>query len=64
MTVQQADDGSTADPAELIPLADVEDAYLRRALATHRGDRRSLADALGISERALYRRLARLKGAN
>ena len=46
--------------AELIPLVDVEENYLRRALAVHAGDRKSLAAALGISERALYRKLAKL----
>jgi len=44
----------------LIPLATLEDDYLRRAAATFSGDRRALARALGISERALYRKLARL----
>ncbi|MGE0624350.1 MAG: sigma-54 interaction domain-containing protein [Pseudomonadales bacterium] len=44
----------------LIPLAAVEENYLRRAVATFPGDRRALARALGISERALYRKLARL----
>ncbi len=39
------------------PLEEVERAYLRWAAAVHRGDRRSLARALGLSERTLYRRL-------
>jgi transcriptional regulator with PAS, ATPase and Fis domain len=52
----------TPEPGErLMSLAEVERDYLRRALATHRGDRRSLARALGISERALYRKLAELR---
>lgn len=45
---------------ELIPLVDLEENYLRQALATHPGDRKSLAHALGISERALYRKIAKL----
>ncbi len=49
------------DTPELIPLANVEANYLRSALAAHKGDRRSLASALGISERVLYRKLAALK---
>jgi len=55
--------GLSADneSAELIPLVDLEENYLRRALATHTGDRKSLAAALGISERALYRKLAKLE---
>ncbi len=50
-----------SESVELIPLVDVEENYLRRALATHSGDRKSLAEALGISERALYRKLAKLE---
>ncbi len=46
---------------ELIPLANVERDYLRRAIATHQGDRKSLARALDISERALYRKIAELR---
>jgi transcriptional regulator with PAS, ATPase and Fis domain len=53
-------DDPAAD-ARLIPLVEVEENYLRRALAMHRGDRRSLAAALGISERVLYRKLAKLE---
>ena len=49
------------EDAAIRPLKDVEADYLRRALALHRGDRKSLARKLGISERALYRKLARLK---
>jgi two-component system response regulator HydG len=44
----------------LIPLAAVEENYLHRSVATFPGDRKALARALGISERALYRKLARL----
>lgn len=51
-------DASTG--VRLIPLADLEERYLRRAVATHQGDRKSLATLLGISERALYRKLAKL----
>lgn len=50
-----------ADAPELIPLADVEKNYLSRVVAQHQGDRKSLAAALDISERALYRKLAELK---
>ncbi|MFK7912363.1 MAG: sigma-54 interaction domain-containing protein [Pseudomonadales bacterium] len=42
-------------------LADVERAHLLRAMAAHHGDRSALAKKLGISERALYRKLAALK---
>ncbi len=41
----------------LRPLAEVERDYLRWAAAVHRGDRRSLARRLGLSERTLYRKL-------
>jgi DNA-binding NtrC family response regulator len=42
------------------PLAEVEQAYLQQALAQHNGDNKSLAAALGISERTLYRKLESL----
>ena len=45
----------------LLPLAEVEERYLRDAIRRHSGDRRSLANALGLSERALYRKLSRLR---
>jgi transcriptional regulator with PAS, ATPase and Fis domain len=45
-------------PTQIVPLAEAEQRYLLHALAIHRGDRKSLAQALGISERALYRKLA------
>ena len=44
-------------------LEDAELAALEDALALHRGDRRSLARSLGISERTLYRKLRRLASA-
>ncbi|MGD2167296.1 MAG: sigma-54 dependent transcriptional regulator, partial [Gammaproteobacteria bacterium] len=62
-TLSQIDAGlSQTDAASLQTLAAVEEAYLRRALRVHAGDRRSLARVLGISERALYRKLSRLRG--
>jgi transcriptional regulator with PAS, ATPase and Fis domain len=58
-----AEHGSrAAAAADVRPLADVEADYLRAAVTAHRGDRRSLAAQLGLSERALYRKLARLRG--
>lgn len=50
-----------ADPEGIRSLEDIEDAHIRRALRHHKGDRKSLAEKLGISERALYRRLAKLR---
>ncbi len=44
----------------LLPLEEVEKRYLRWASRTHSGDRRSLARALGVSERTLYRKLEEL----
>lgn len=57
------DQPSSPTPAahDLIPLKDLERTYLARAVAAHTGDRKSLARALGISERALYRKLATLR---
>jgi transcriptional regulator with PAS, ATPase and Fis domain len=48
--------GGAAVPAART-LEDAELVALREALASHRGNRRSLARALGISERTLYRKL-------
>mgnify|MGYP001222868704 CR=1 FL=1 len=42
-------------------LRDNEEDFLRRMLAAHQGDRKSLAAALGVSERTLYRRLQQLR---
>jgi transcriptional regulator with PAS, ATPase and Fis domain len=48
----------SASADAIVPLEEAERRYLRRALEQHNGDRKSLARALGISERALYRKLA------
>ncbi|MEJ2090462.1 MAG: helix-turn-helix domain-containing protein, partial [Gammaproteobacteria bacterium] len=62
-SVEGLEEGAVDAEAEpLIPLAEVEARYLKRALSVHEGDRKSLAAALGISERALYRKLAKLNG--
>ena len=57
-----AEDGpeppAAAVPAEILPLEEAQRRYLRWALASHRGDRRSLAQRLGVSERTLFRKLA------
>lgn len=42
---------------EVIPLDELERRYLRRVMARHAGDRRELAERLGVSERTLYRKL-------
>jgi DNA-binding NtrC family response regulator len=42
-------------------LAQLEDIVLRQRLAMHRGNRKSLAAELGISERTLYRKLRQLQ---
>ncbi|MFO7542031.1 MAG: helix-turn-helix domain-containing protein [Thiobacillus sp.] len=46
------------DVNTIVPLETAELRYLQWALAHHDGDRKSLADQLGISERTLYRKLA------
>jgi DNA-binding NtrC family response regulator len=48
-------------PTELLPLEEMERRYLARIVATHAGDRRALAEKLGISERTLYRKLQQLR---
>jgi transcriptional regulator of acetoin/glycerol metabolism len=44
-------------PSRVVSLAEAEQRYLAWACATFRGDRKALAEQLGISERSLYRRL-------
>ena len=55
----------TEEPAEvsadLVPLKEAEERYLRHALSVYEGDRKQLAAELGISERALYRKIAALR---
>ncbi|MBI5005573.1 MAG: sigma 54-interacting transcriptional regulator [Nitrosomonadales bacterium] len=48
----------TANPAEEIaPLSTLEKRYLEWAVSNFRGDRKTLAERLGVSERTLYRKL-------
>lgn len=56
-------DTASLPSTELQPLAEVEADYLRWALSQHQGDRHSLAERLGISERTLYRKIQSLNGA-
>jgi len=46
--------------AEFLTLEELENRYLRKVVAAHSGNRRSLAEKLGISERTLFRKLQRL----
>lgn len=46
---------------DVIPLDQLERYYLQRISAKFKGDNRSLAERLGVSERTLYRKLSRLK---
>lgn len=48
---------SKAQFSQLLPLDEMEKQYLRWAHSTHRGDKRTLAKKLGLSERTLYRKL-------
>lgn len=47
-------------PDELIPLDQLEIHYLEQAVLRHKGDRKALAQKLGVSERTLYRKLNKL----
>jgi len=51
---------SAPDASGVPTLADLEMLTLRQRLAAHRGNRKALADELGISERTLYRKLRKL----
>jgi transcriptional regulator with PAS, ATPase and Fis domain len=53
-----ADGAGDSGVDAVVPLDAAERRYLQWALAQHKGDRKSLAAQLGISERTLYRKLA------
>lgn len=55
------DDGAEKPETRIRSLIEVEHDYLRRTVAQWRGDRKQLAARLGLSERALYRKLAALR---
>jgi DNA-binding NtrC family response regulator len=50
----------TPFPEELIPLDQAEERYLRWATARFHGEKKQLAEKLGVSERTLYRKLSEL----
>ncbi len=47
----------TAEPAELLPMEDVERRYILRVLDTLGGNKRQAAKVLGFDRRTLYRKL-------
>jgi transcriptional regulator with PAS, ATPase and Fis domain len=49
---------------QLLPLEEVEQRYLRWVHETHAGDRKALAEQLGVSERTLYRKLRQALGSS
>ncbi|MFO0580236.1 MAG: sigma-54 dependent transcriptional regulator [Polyangia bacterium] len=51
----------TTNPEELLPMAEMELRYLRRALAAVGGNKTQAARVLGLDRRSFYRRLARLE---
>ncbi|MDP4597467.1 MAG: sigma-54-dependent Fis family transcriptional regulator [Pseudomonadales bacterium] len=57
-----AHDGANKPETRIRSLTEVEHDYLRHTVAQWRGDRKHLAARLGLSERALYRKLAALRG--
>lgn len=60
-TLVEVHTSQTHQPPEIVPLKEAEQRYLRYALSTHEGERKELAVKLGLSERALYRKLAALR---
>jgi DNA-binding NtrC family response regulator len=42
---------------EILPLEQIEKRYLAWAMESFHGDRKTLAEQLGMSERTLYRKL-------
>lgn len=55
------DAAATGNTRKIRTISEVETEHIKRALRLHDGDRRSLAKKLGISERALYRKISGLK---
>ena len=53
--------GNQPITGKVVSLETAERRFLEQAVELHKGSRRELADKLGISERALYRKLAALK---
>lgn len=49
--------GGFAPTSEIVSLEEAERRYLRWVAAYHEGDRKSLAERLGVSERTLFRKL-------
>ncbi len=47
---------------EIVPLAELEECYLREVAQQWQGTNRELAERLGLSERTLYRKLATIRG--
>ncbi len=60
--LQRSEDTATSPSFQgrIKPLKTIECEYLRWAATRHRGDKRSLARQLGLSERTLYRKLSEL----
>jgi DNA-binding NtrC family response regulator len=56
---ESANAATPADPAEVLPLDEVERRHILAALERRNGNRAAAAADLGISERTLYYRLAR-----
>lgn len=56
----QLDSEPTPFPDELIPLDEAEARYLRWVTARFHGEKKQLAEKLGVSERTLYRKLSEL----
>ncbi len=50
----------TMNPEELLPLAEMEQRYVRRVLAAVMGNKTRAAQILGLERRSFYRRLARM----
>jgi transcriptional regulator with PAS, ATPase and Fis domain len=56
-----AGNGDSGPGHQIRSIREMEIEHIKKALRLHNGDRRGLAKKLGISERALYRRLSELK---
>jgi DNA-binding NtrC family response regulator len=64
MKSEQSDISARNPSEEIAPLENLEKRYLEWAAANFQGDRKALAERLGISERTLYRKLRNAETTN
>jgi two-component system NtrC family response regulator len=59
--IQNHTNGQVSHGSEVVTLEEAEHRYPQQVLGHHKGDRKELAEKLGISSRVLYRKLAEMR---